>query len=89
MAFLFEVGSHVQFQILMNVLEVKKNKDLSSIQQDLKFIRGDGLVIDTLNLTINEVKGHIPCYNVRTERGDVIIPEVNIISHHKVDGTVH
>jgi len=89
MAFLFEVGSHVQFQMLMNVLEVKKNKDLSSIQQDLKFIRGDGLVIDAINLTINEVKGHIPCYTVRTEQGDVIIPEVNIISYRKVDGTLH
>jgi hypothetical protein len=89
MAFLFEIGSHVQFQMLLNVLEVKKNKDLSSVQQDLKFVRGDGLVIETLNLTLNEVKGHIPCYNVRTEQGDVIIPEVNIISHQKVDGTLH
>jgi len=73
----------------MNVLEYKKHVTPPVLSQDLKFVRADGLIIDTINLTLNGLKGHVNCYSVRTEHGDIIIPEINIISHQKVDGTEH
>tara|TARA_R100001244_G_C5137760_1_gene127240 strand:- start:309 stop:530 length:222 start_codon:yes stop_codon:yes gene_type:complete len=73
----------------MNVLEVKKNKDLTSIAQDLKFVIGEGVIVETLNLTLNKQNLDVQCYAVRTEQGDVIIPEISIIGYQKIDGTLH
>jgi hypothetical protein len=84
MALSFEPGSMVKFTMLMNVLTHTSQNGLSGMDQDIKFVMGEGIIINTLDLTINGIDGSLPCYVVDTNFGEVIVPEINITAHQPV-----
>jgi len=78
MALSFEPGAMIKFTMLMNVYTTDPFKQNS---QDIKFVLGEGIIINTLDLTIQGIDGSLPCYVVDTNYGELIVPEINITSH--------
>ena len=74
----------VKFTMLMNVLTQTSQNGLSHQAQDIQFVMGEGVIINTLDLTITGIDGSLPCYIVDTNFGEVIVPEINITSHQPV-----
>ena len=84
MASSYKIGDFVRFQCLCNVLNITNENNTSTITQDLKFVVGDGAIIDQLMLPLQDKE--VFCFIVRTDQGDITVPETSILQHQSVVG---
>jgi len=66
------------------VLNITNENNTSTITQDLKFVVGDGAIIDQLILPLQDKE--VFCFIVRTDQGDITVPETSILQHQSVVG---